>query len=250
MNDLPAPCAFFNANPESILEVEPDMVLTVSWQQTPDKLQQQMNVPVVCVRLNLYEPSIRFLANILGAKSRADEICGYYTDRIDSIRDALQGMPKEKRTRVYVAGGDGLMSTYGAESTWHYEILDAGGVNVAAGLKGGGAHGMSMEQIMLWDPQVVILDASCPDDVATVLSDARWKGISAVKAKRVYRASPGLVGPWGRPHLESALARVWLADKLYPEVLDLDMLAEARTFYQRLYGREFSDSELKEILGE
>jgi len=143
-----------------------------------------------------------------------------------------------------------LMSTYGAESTWHYEILDAGGVNVAAGLTGGGAHGVSMEQVMLWDPQVVILDSACPDTVDDVLVDARWAGVSAVASGRVYRSSPGYVGPWGRPHLESAMARVWLADKLYPDRLDIDIMAEAAEFYERAYGRAFGEDELRVILGE
>lgn len=246
--DLEAPCAFYNANPESILAVDPDVVLTVSWQRDPNKLQEMMDVPVVCVDLNLYASSIGFLSEVLGTGTRADEICGYYHGRMEAIRNATQGV--KERVRVYVAGGDGMMSTFGAESTWHYEILDAGGTNVGADLKGGGSHGVSPEQVMLWDPQVVILDASCPDDVDDLMADARWAGITAVKEGRVYRASPGFVGTWGRPHIESALARVWLADKLYPELLDFDIMAEARTFYEQLYGRAFSDAELEAILGE
>ncbi len=247
---LPAPCAFYNANAESILAVDPDVVLTVSWQKDPDKLQETIKVPVVCIDLNFYEPSIRLLAALLGAEARADEMLSYYQERMAAIHGALQDVPRDERVRVYVGGGDGMNSTYGAESTWHYEILDAGGVNVAAALTGGGAHGVSMEQIMLWDPQVVILDTSCPDDVQAVLGDARWSNISAVKAKRVYKASPGYVGGWGRPHLESAMARVWLADKLYPDLLKLDMPAEAAEFYQSMYGRPFSATEVSEILGD
>ncbi len=247
--DLPAPCAFFDANAESILAVDPDVVLTVSWQRDPDRLQEMMGIPVVCIDLNLYAPTIRFLSEIMGAEERADEIVGYYQERLAAIHEALQDVPRAERTRIYVAGND-MMSTYGAESTWHYEVLDAGGVNVAAALTGGGSQGVSMEQIMLWDPQVVVLDNACQDDVEDVLTDPRWAGISAVQEGRVFRASPGYIGPWGRPHLESAMARVWLADRLYPDTLDLDIAAEAATFYERVYGREFGDAELEAILGE
>lgn len=247
--DKSAPCAFFDANAESILAVNPDVVLTVSWQRDPDKLQEMMGIPVVCIDLNLYAPTLRFLSELMGVEDRAGEIVGYYQERMATIRATLRDLSPDERARVYVAGND-MMSTYGAESTWHYEILDAGGVNVAAALTGGGSHSVSMEQIMLWDPQVVVLDNACQDGVDDVLNDPRWAGISAVKEGRVFRASPGYVGPWGRPHLESAMARVWLADKLYPETLDLDIVAEAATFYERVYGRAFDDAELQAILGE
>ena len=247
--DLSAPCAFFDANAESILAVNPDVVLTVSWQRDPDKLQEMMGIPVVCIDLNLYAPTLRFLSEIMGVEDRADEIVGYYQERMAAVHEGLRDLSPDERTRIYVGGND-MMSTYGAESTWHYEILDAGGMNVAAALTGGGSHGVSMEQIMLWDPQVVVLDNACQDDVEDVLSDPRWAGISAVKEGRVFRASPGYVGAWGRPHLESAMARIWLADKLYPDTLGIDIRAEAATFYERVYGRAFGDAELEAILGE
>ena len=99
------------------------------------------------------------------------------------------------------------------------------------------------------DPQVVVLDNACQDGVDDAERSALGRH-QRVKEGRVFRASPGYVGPWGRPHLESAMARVWLADKLYPETLDLDIVAEAATFYERVFGRAFDDAELPAILGE
>ena len=72
--DKSAPCAFFDANAESILAVNPDVVLTVSWQRDPDKLQEMMGIPVVCIDLNLYAPTLRFLSELMGVEDRAGEI--------------------------------------------------------------------------------------------------------------------------------------------------------------------------------
>jgi len=247
MAKLPDVGSFFSVNQESVLLTRPDVVLTVGWQRDVDKLQQSLGVPVVCVDSNYYKESLSFVAQVLGAdaEKKAKVFLDYYDGRIGEIAKKTAAMPK---TTVYIAGGSGLLSTYGKESTWQYEIQDAGGVNVAADIAGGGAHEVSVEQVITWNPDVIILDQSCTDTVADLMKDMRWQSIAAVKDKRVYRAPDGYVNTFGRPHLESAFARVWLADKLYPGKLGLDIVQEAKAFYQECLGLTLSDSDVSGIL--
>ena len=95
---------------------------------------------------------------------------------------------------------------------------------------------------------MIVLDNSCTDTVEDLMGDDRWQSISAVQSGRVYRAPAGFLDTFGRPHLESALARIWLADKLYPELLDFDIVEEAGEFYSRLYGITLSDADIDAIL--
>jgi iron complex transport system substrate-binding protein len=247
LKKIPSICSFFNANEEALLAADPDVILTVAWQPNLDKLASTLGLPIVCVDPDYYREGIELVAQVLGREDRAEELLAYYKEsqaRIDGYVAARSAQP----VKVYIAGGNGLMTTFGRESTWHFEIEDVGGVNVAADLQGGGSKEVAMEQVLLWDPDVVILDRSCPDSVADLLADARWAPVSAVKAKRVYLAPAGLVDTYGRPHLESALARVWLADKLYGEALGLDILEEARRFYRATYGLDLSDAEIAAAL--
>ena len=250
VRDLPAVGSAFNVNQESVLMADPELVLTVTWDDDPDETQATLGVPVLCVDLNFYKESIEFIAQVLGgdAEDKASELVSYYEEKRAYIGDRISDVPPAEKTKVYIAGGDGLLSAFGTESTWHYEIEDAGGINVSAELVGGGSHEVSMEQVIIWDPDVIVLDKSCPDVVADVLSDARWQSISAVKEGRVYRAPDGFLDTWGRPHMESALARVWLADKLYPERMEMDIVEEARSFYATFYGIVLSDEEIDGIL--
>jgi iron complex transport system substrate-binding protein len=105
-----------------------------------------------------------------------------------------------------------------------------------------------MEQVLIWNPDVLILDKTCPDSVSKVLSDPTWLTVNAVKNKRVYRAPNGFLDTWGRPYLESALSRVWLADKLYPGKMGLNIVTEAKNFYSKFYGINLTDEEINKIL--
>jgi len=248
VQDLPDVGTFFGLNEESVLLAEPDLILTASWHRDPDETQEKLGVPVLCADLNDYKESVAFIGSVLGgdAVERADELISYYDTKMAAVADALSAV--DEKTTVYVGGGDGFLSTFGAESTWHYEVEAAGGVNVSADLVGGGSHEVSMEDIVLWDPDVIVLDQSCPDGVADVLADSRWESVTAVKEGRVYRSPAGFLDVWGRPHLETLLSRLWLADKCYPEAADLDMAAEAKEFYATVYGVELSDAEVEALL--
>ncbi len=250
MKDIPAMGMFFNVNPESILEANPQVVFTVNWDQDPDKTQNLLNVPVICIDLNLYRESIEFLAGILGneAETRGDELVSWYEDKKDFINQSISKADVKELTKVYIAGGNGLHSTFGKESTWQYEIEDAGGVNVAADIAGGGSQEVSSEQIIIWEPDVIILDSSCPDSAEDILNNDTFQDLPAVQAKRIFYAPVGFLDTFGRPHMESALARLWLADKLYPNEIDIDIIGEAKKFYSKFYGAELSDAEVGGIL--
>ncbi len=244
----PAVGSAFNINSESVLLADPDLVLTVNWDRDPDKTQDMLQTPLLCVDLNYYKESIEFIASIIGAQDKAQEFTAYYDEKIGYIAEKMTGIAEDEKLKVYIAAGGGLLSTYGAESTWHYEIDDADGVNVGADITGGGSHDVSMEQVLVWNPDVIILDKSCPDSVSNLLSDSLWESVEAVKNGSVYRAPDGFLDTFGRPHMESALARVWLANVLYPEEMGLNIVAEAQAFYSTFYGIDLSDAEIEAIL--
>lgn len=241
---------FFNVNKESVLAANPELVLTVVWDKDPDKTQATLGVPVVCADMNYYKEGIEFIARVLGgeAQKEAARLISYYQEKMAYIKGRLAGLKPDQRTKVYIAAGDGILSAYGSESTWHYEVKDAGGIHVSEDLIGGGAQQVSAEQLIMWNPDVIVLDKSCPDTVAQVLSDARWKSINAVKTKRVYRAPDGFLDTWGRPHMESVLCRMWLAGLLYPDKVDFDIVKEAQDFYAQFYGVSLSAAEVEKLL--
>lgn len=238
----------FSVNLESILLADPDVVFTVTWDSNPDETQETIGVPLLCIDLNYYKEGMEFIADIIGAEDKAGEFTSYYDDKMDYIHNCISDISEADKVRVYIAGGGGALSTFGAESTWHFEIEDAGGINVAADIVGGGSQEVSMEQVLIWNPELVILDKSCPDSVADLPADSAWQSVSAVVDGNVYRAPDGFLDTWGRPHMESILSRLWLADLMYPEETDIDMTSECAEFYSTFYDIELTTGEIEAIL--
>jgi len=250
VHEIPDVGTVFNLNAESVLATDPDVVLTVPWGQDPDEMEDTLGLPVVSVDMNEYRASTAFIARVLGgeAEQKAADLLDFYEENMSEIHDRISDLPAEERTRVYVAGGDGFLTAFGRESTWHYEVVDAGGIHVSEDLIGGGSHQVSAEQVLLWDPDVIILDQSCPDTVADVMADDRWQSLNAIQEERVYRVPEGYLDTWGRPHVESVLSRMWLASLLYPDQADVDIVAEVQDFAATFYGVDLSDAEVSDML--
>jgi iron complex transport system substrate-binding protein len=250
ISGLPVVGSFFDVNAESILLADPDVVLTVAWHQDPDKTQDTLGIPVICIDADYYTESLDLLADVLGgeAKTKAADLIAYYEEKMAVIQDAISDVPKDERIKVYIAGSGGFLSTFGKESEWQFEITDVGAINVAADIVGGGSHEVSVEQVLLWDPDVIILDDTCNDSLADVLVDSRWQSISAIQSGRVYRAPKGFMDTYGRPHIESIVARIWEATIFYPDLIDFDAAAEAAEFYSRFLGITVPQTEIEAML--
>ena len=65
---------------------------------------------------------------------------------------------------------------------------------------------VSMEEIMTWDPDIIILsnfDSITPDDIyQDKLEGQNWSNIKAVKTHRVYKAPMGIYR-WDAPNVET-----------------------------------------------
>src|SRR5690606_17578063 len=142
--------------------------------------------------------------------------------------------------RVYYARGpDGLET--GLSGSINMEAIEfAGADNVGARAGHGGLTQVSMEQILDWDPQVVLTQDA--DFARRVRTDALWRGVSAVRNARVHVA-PILPFGWldGPPGVNRLIGLPWLLPRLYPHRYPgsdrgrLDRFT-AETF-ERLYGK-------------
>ena len=136
----------------------------------------------------------------------------------------------------------------GLAGSINLEVLEAVGArNVAAEAGQGGLARVSMEQIIAWNPEVILtLD---PRIVGMIEAEPVWQGIKAVEDKKVYRAP---ASPWGwfdsPPGVNRLIAIQWLMAVLYPQQSHVDLRAEARRFYQLFYHVDLSDQQLTHLL--
>jgi iron complex transport system substrate-binding protein len=124
----------------------------------------------------------------------------------------------------------------------------AGGANPAADA-GSGWLTVDQEQVMAWDPDVILLNGFesdlSPQDVYDhpVLSN-----LTAAAERRVYQMPLGGYR-WDPPNQESPLTWMWLAEILHP---DLDpnwtLRSEIIDAYEMLYGATLTQSQIDGIL--
>ena len=161
------------------------------------------------------------------------------TGALAADRDAT---PPTDRTRVLFVGTDPLKVASG--SMYQTLMIEAaGGVSVSRELTGSWNE-VNLEQVLIWNLDVIIIPPYGPVQPETLLADADWQSIAAVQSGRVYRM-PRLFAPMDTPVPESLLGVVWLADVFYPDTLSVDLSAETEAFYRTYYGYSLQAGELE-----
>ena len=123
-----------------------------------------------------------------------------------------------------------------------------GARNVAAEHMGtGGLVTISSEQLLLWDPEVVV--AIDPAFVSAAGTDDVWKGVKAVRTGRLYIAPDDPFG-WidSPPSVNRLIGLRWLGRVSIPKVFPEDLRAETRNFYTLFYHRTPDERQLNELL--
>jgi iron complex transport system substrate-binding protein len=194
---------------------------------------------------------VLFIAGALGREQRARECLSWLDASRELLRRRTSELAPGARPRVFMGFGPDHLITFGS-STFMQEWIEAAGCRNAAeqirtsGGKEGGLAQVSMEQVLRWAPDLVVLDSG---GAAELARDPRWRSVPAVREGRVFRLPTG-VFMWNRASFESAvLVPMWLAVKGHPRRLaGVSMEEEARRFYRDAFGFELTDAQLASVL--
>jgi iron complex transport system substrate-binding protein len=169
----------------------------------------------------------------------------YNDDTVKSITSRIAAIPRERRPRVYYARGPRGLET-GLGGSINMETIELLAQNVAGGTPGGLSN-VSIEQVLLWNPDVIItIDL---DFAANVYNDRAWAPVAAVRAHRVH-LSPKLPFGWVDfpPSVNRLIGLWWLAKILYPDLFPEDLRALTRDFYRQFYHVALSDAQIERVL--
>ena len=244
-------------NYETFIFLKPDIILEGRPENIRERETKLHPIPVVVLqtweKLTDYEASIRFLGELLGEENQADRLLAYHHEALDYVNSVIARIPEDRRVRVYYAEGRDGLSTDAAGSV-HTQLLDfCAGRNVAdvAFKPGYGMVEVSLEQIILWDPDLIIIGRGAQDTLyRDILADAKWRRLRAVQNGRVY-IRPANPFSWfdGPPGPNQIIGLYWTISKLYPELTaDLDLKEKIREFYAAFYHYELTDAETARLL--
>lgn len=242
------------ANIEAVLALKPDVIIDVgtvdgTYASLADRVQQQTGIPYVLIdgRFAKSTDSLRKLGDVLGEPARADELVRFADEATRRLDTAVKAVPAGERPRVYYGRGlDGLET--GLAGSINTEVLEAvGATNVADAAGAGGLARISMEQLLAWNPDIILtLDRNFQ---AKVTTDPVWASITAVRNHRVYQA-PALPFGWfdAPPGINRIIGVAWLTSVLYPGRADIDLRHETKDFYRLFYHVELTEPQLDSLL--
>lgn len=245
-------------NVETILKVHPDILFIAG--NLPPQAKSAFDAAHIATA-HFHGQSIDdvvyrtlIVGKILGpeAYKKALAYQAYFERNKKLIADRLKAVPADKRVKLFMSSGMPL-KTSGRPSLDQDWMDYAGAKNIAEGWKMAKTQGhasfapnVSLESVIAANPDVIIVME--PRDMQLILHDPRWQNIKAVREHRVY-ANPRGIFWWSRETSEEAIQILWAAKTLYPDQFrDIDMVAETRDFYGKMYGMHLSDAEIHDIL--
>jgi len=242
------------ANLEALLAARPDLVfdygsLAPTYTSLAERVQAQTGLPYLLIdgRFDAIPSALRLFGGILGVEDRAERLAAYAEAALAEVDAILAQVPPGKRPRVYLARGPEGLET-GVRGSINTEIIErAGGVNVAEAPGQRGIVTVSIEQVLTWNPEVIVTwDERFYD---RVWNDPLWQGVDAVRNRRVYLSPSGPFGWIDRPpSINRLLGLRWLASVLYPDRFEGDLRAITRDFYNFFYHVELDDERLDALL--
>lgn len=228
---------------EGLIETKPDVVLTMD-RQTID-LVARAHTPAVFLAWRQPEDVktvMRLLGQIFGKADAAEAYCSYFDATLGRINTRLARQPA-KRQRVLYASLKRMSQPHLIAEWW---IAQAGGRSVTDGERSTEARTFSREQLLAWDPEVMILGSAA--EVAEAYADPRLGTVSAVRNRRV-AAIPSGVHLWGNRTIEEPLTVLWAAQLIHPDLFkDWDIRDEVTAFYATFFKTPLTAKQVEDIL--
>jgi iron complex transport system substrate-binding protein len=232
--------------PDLIIEAGP---VTPEAAARAEQIQQQTGVPYLVLDNGIQATphTLRIIGALLGAAERGDDLAKYADYAIDALRGRLLIAPADERPIVYYGRGpDGLETGLGGAQAMA-DIDQAGVINVAAGLGRGELTRVTRDQVIDWNPAIIIAEQRSFYD--SLLRSTAWRGLIAVAGKRVYLAPADPFGWIDDPAgVNRIIGLYWLTGLFYPDQYQEDLRTNAREFYDKFYRIKLTDRQLEALV--
>lgn len=243
-------------NLEALLAAAPDVVIDIGetksgTKEDLDALTEQTGIPFVHIfaTVDTAAEAYRTLGGLLGREEQAEKLAAWCEETLHTIDDLMAKVDADRarKSLLFCLGDTG--TNVMAQGSFHADTINTMSDNLAViedVVSSGGGNESDLEQIMVWDPDVIIFDyASIYEDVPNL---PEWQAVTAVSQGQYYRTP---YGPYGwlssPPAVQRYLGLLWLGELLYPEYVPYDLQEEVTEYYALFYGCELSDAMYAEL---
>ena len=214
---------------------------------------KEVGIPVINCNFQTYEEmkkSIAMTAKVFGGDD-APTIAEKYNAELDQavkdVKAKTDGLSNDQRPTVMHGNSVYTLNLDGTGTIIDEWIKTAGARNaVDTSTKGNAKAQFTMEQILTWNPDVIITGKA--GEAEKILNDPNWASIKAVQNRKVYVNPKGVFG-WDRYGVEELLQVQWVSALLHPELFpDLKIEEKVKTFYKTYLNYNLTDDEVKLIM--
>jgi iron complex transport system substrate-binding protein len=230
--EIASPAAWESgASAESIVQLEPDLVIMAATQTEAIALIEQLGIPVFGVASETNEQLFNELAGmgeLTGTSQRAEELINYAKHKIQTLQDRNKDI-YPKKSVYYAWSGGRIYSTSGRNSRISKSIEMAGAENACP--YNIDAPNVNPETLISWNPDVILLWNTNPE---VLYEQKELAVLPAVKRKAVYSLDPPF---YYDPHtLKVIYTAVVLNILCYPTHSSYDLDTERKDILSNLYG--------------
>mgnify|MGYP000418125284 CR=1 FL=1 len=178
---------------EKIVAANPDLVIVPYYidKSKYDLLKKSLKCPIYVslnpISIANIKQEIENLAKLTGEIQKGQALIKYMDDKIASVQKKVKSLRKKKYVLFYTYY---FNSTYGKNTTQHEIAKYAGNIAAVAGLKGWPT--ISKEQILEWDPDIIVIPSASYNPKKTsqqyveeFKKDPAFKNLKAVKNNAV-----------------------------------------------------------------
>ncbi len=236
---------------EKLIALKPDVIIdvgnvTASYRSQAQRLAAQTRIPYVLVDGNLADApqQLREVGKLLGVPARAETLAQMAQKILTGAQQTAAQQKGKPALKVYFGRGiDGLET--GLAGSIHTEAIEyVGARNVAVAGNQKILSRVSMEQLLVWQPDVVLTQD--PKFYQSLQQSKAWQGVAAVKNKRVYLV-PSLPYGWldGPPSINRLLGLLWLQKTVYPSTQTKQIDAQIQAYFKLFYGHDLAAEAFK-----
>ncbi len=233
--DLPNVGTAKEFNLEGCIALEPDLVILPIKLKDSVKSLEDLGIKVIAVNpedMDLLKETIIMIGKATDNEDKANELIAYYDEKISEINKVIDVDNKKK---VYLGGNSDFLSTATGKMYQNYMIETAGAINVASEIDDTYWATISYEQLLNYNPDVIIIVPEADYTKEDILNDEKLAPLTAVQNGEIYEM-PDSFEAWDSPVPSGILGTMWLTSILNEENYSFDTFKEdVADFYNVFY---------------
>lgn len=220
------------ANLESIIQLNPDLVIAQQLPESIVRTLQQMNIPVYIAAAARYDDlkkEMKDISLLIGKEERGKQLITYAENKIKELDERTSSKKDSLPKTVYFTWANGrIFSTTGRNSMMN-DCLDLAGVENVCPAEIDKPN-INPETLIEWDPDMIVMWNDSPD---LFYNKKELNGITAIQQKQIHNLIPMF---FYNPHtFKSLCAAVAINNWAYGSE-DRDSKEETKEILLELYG--------------